>query len=491
MSHSPLPPRPRLADHVLPRRHQARNEEFWVLHDEQSGLTYQVGAREWGLLAHADGTRDLEGIVAAAARSGTHASVPVLQTFLAALHQANLLANGVAPRIEPDELPPSRSLDSLPHFQLVCDGQGSCCRLYATIMFRPLEEVVARSLLPQVFDAGEYPEKAFGPLAGSSPCGASSVGFVNGRCAYLGPEGRCGLHAAGGPQGKPLGCRMFPALFVDDGTSVRVSPAVECACVLASVGQTHRGEPLVSPDVTSSDKLDPGIHISRLPDMILITKKRYAARDELVAWSNVVARTPCLNIWGFGSHSAPCAPNPSPLDIPGTFLALAEAVQSWGLDSHAAAQALISPLPVTPDALLPSLSALAQRTEKRLRINGSWRSEQDLALQSLRKIAQAADLLANDPIRLQQYSSPTNDPQTQASEAFYLRAGAHGHHFVLSDAPLAQALHDRAVRLVLARAFGDLFSSDEHDRDTVFKYPLALLEATLRGHGLLRDGLLG
>lgn len=472
MSHASLPSRPRLADHVLPRRHQARNEEFWVLHDEQSGMAYQVGAREWGLLAQADGTRDLEGIVAAAVRTGTHASVSVLQTFLLALHQAHLLTDGVSTGPEIPESPVARPLAPLPNFQLACDGQGSCCRLYATVMFRPLEEVVARSLLPQVFDAGEHPEKAFGPLIGSAPCGASSVGFVHGRCAYLGSEGRCGLHAAGGPLGKPLGCRTFPALFLDDGHSIRVSPAVECACVLASVGQTNRGEPLVSPDLTTSDKLDPGIHISRLPDMILITKKRYATRDELIAWSDVVSQAPVF------------------LDVPGTFFALAEEVQAWGLDPHAAARALISPRSVAPKVLLPSLLALAERTDKRLRIDGSWRSEQDLTLQSLRKIAQATALLSSDLAQLERYSVPTNDPQTQASEAFYLRAKAYGHQFVLSNAPLALVLQDQAIRLILARALGDLFSQDERERDPVFQHPLALLEATLRAHGLLHDGLL-
>lgn len=472
MSHSPLPSRPRLADHVLPRRNQARNVDVWVLHDEQSGLAYQVGSREWGLLAHADGTRDLEGIVSAAARSGTHASVTVLQTFLVALHQANLLTDGVGSRPEPLDPPPDLPLDPLPNFQLVCDGQGSCCRLYSTVMFRPLEEVVARSLLPQVFDAGEHPENAFGPMIGSSPCGASSVGFINGRCAYLGSEGRCRLHAAGGSLGKPLGCRTFPALFVADGQSVRVSPAVECACVLASVGQTQAGESLVPSSITTSDKLDPGIHISRLPDMILITKKRYATRPELVAWSNVISQAP------------------APLDVPGTFLALAADVQEWGLDLQAAARALISPRQLRPDALLPSLLALAERTQKRLRVDGSWRSDQDLALKSLRTIFHVADLLSTDLEKLQHYSSPTNDPRTQASEAFYLRAGAHGHQFVLGDAPLAQALHDRAVRLVLARAFGDLVDPDVRDHDPVFEHPLALVEATLRGHGLLRDGVL-
>jgi lysine-N-methylase len=472
MPRSSLPSRPRLANHVLARRHYARNGDVWVLYDEQFGLAYQIGDREWGLLVHADGTRDLEGILAAASHSGTYASVSVLQTFLEALHQASLLTDGIGSRPEPEAPSPPRPLDALADFRLVCQGQGSCCRLYATIMFRPVEEATARSLLPQVFAAGDHPERFFAPTMGSSPCGASSVGFVHGRCAYLGPEGRCGLHAAGGPQGKPLGCRTFPAIFVDDGFSVRVSPAVECACVLASLGHTDEGEPLVAPEVTSSDKLDPGIHISRLPETILITKKRHASRDQFVIWSNIIANAP------------------APLDTPSVFWALADEVQQWGCDPRAAQRALTSPQTLDPETLRPSLLALLQRTEKRLRVDGTWRSENDLALIALRGIVRAASLLTRDLETLRQFSAPVTDPQTLASEAFYLRAGAHGHQFVLNDAPLAHALRDRAVRLVLARALGSVFVSDEYQQDPVFRHPLALLEATLRGHGLLNDGVL-
>ena len=37
--------------------------------------------------------------------------------------------------------------------------------------------------------------------------------------AYLDERGRCQLHGAAGPHAKPLGCRTFPAHFVDDGAN--------------------------------------------------------------------------------------------------------------------------------------------------------------------------------------------------------------------------------------------------------------------------------
>ncbi len=472
MPRSPLPTRPRLAEYVSPRRHQSQNEEAWVLHDERSGLAFRLGNREWGLLAQADGTRDLEGILAAAARSGTYARISALQTFLEALHEADLLADGVGPTPETPVAAPARPLDPLPDFRLICDGLGSCCRLYATVMFRPREEAVARSLLPHILDAGDHPERAFAPVSGSSPCGVSSIGFVDGRCAYLGSNGRCGLHAAGGTEGKPLGCRMFPALFVDDGHSIRVSPAVECACVLASVGVSHEGDSLVPNQVTSSDKLDPGIHIARLPDMILVTQKRYGSRDELIAWSRIVAQAP-------PSH-----------DTLGIFLALADEVETWGLDPRAATRALSSPRAADPESMRPALFALVERTRRRLNIDAAWRSENDLALRSIRWISQAATLLLAEPSTLEQILATPPSTDEAIAEAFYLRAGAHGHQFVLGDAPLAYALRDRAIRIVLTRAFSRVVGPDEHLDEPALRHPLALVEATLRGHGLLSRGAL-
>lgn len=469
---TPLPLRPRLADHVSARRHRARNEDAWVLYDNRSGQAYRVGVREWGLLLHADGTRDLEGIIAAASRTGTLARVSALQSFLEALHQAGLLADGVDRPAEPPPVRPPLPIDSWPNYRLSCDGLGSCCRLYSTIMVRPVEEARARGLLPLVFDSGDHPERLFAPLTGSAPCGASSFGFVDGRCVYLEADGRCALHAAGGPEGKPLGCRMFPALFVDDGQAVRVSAAIECACVLASLDKPDEGELLVPNHVRSSDDLDPGIHITSLPETIALTKKRRASRDELVRWSRIVAA------------SSP------PTNVPGAFLALAEAVETWGLDLHAATVAMASHRPVDPDAMRPAWIALAERTQARLKIDGAWRSDNDLAFRAIGWIHRAAKFVLTNPDEVERLCSADRAVEAAKSEAFYLQAGAHGHHFVLGDAPLVQALRDRATRVVLARAVARVVSEDELRDEPALRHPLALVEATLRGHGLLVQGVL-
>jgi lysine-N-methylase len=92
-----------------------------------------------------------------------------------------------------------------------------------------------------------------------------------------------------------------------------------------------------------------------------------------------------------------------------------------------------------------------------------------------------------------------------ASEAFYVRAVIHGHHLVedaladdegeeaapsaSSHPPLAVALRDRAARLLIARAMPEAvrrLDAEEPDleADPAAAYPLALVEAMLRGHGL-------
>ena len=69
-------------------------------------------------------------------------------------------------------------------------------------------------------------------------------------------------------------------------------------------------------------------------------------------------------------------------------------------------------------------------------------------------------------------------------EAFYLRAAFHGHRLV-GKRSFEVALRDAAVRMLVARALLALFSTlPEGELDPACAYPLALVEATLRGHGL-------
>src|SRR5438132_192651 len=58
------------------------------------------------------------------------------------------------------------------------------------------------------------------------------LAFVDGRCTMLEGDGRCGLHARLGPEGKPDGCRSFPLVDVLCESELAVGVAVECRCAI-------------------------------------------------------------------------------------------------------------------------------------------------------------------------------------------------------------------------------------------------------------------
>jgi lysine-N-methylase len=465
---SSLPARPRLATHVLPRRHVVDGDERVVLHDLGTGRLVQIGLREWGLLAASDGTRDLDGIVLAAAREGAHTRVPALRAFLEQLHAAGMLDDGIeAPAIAEsappeDEIDASQPLDPLPGFSLTCDGSGSCCRFYGSVIFGPVEAARARALLPMVREGGARHERVFMPERGSGPTGGAAVTYCEGRCAYLGEDGLCALHAAGGPAAKPVVCQTFPATFIDDGERVRVSVAVECACVLASVDRAG-GAPLVPAGARVRGDLDATLVIDRLADHVMITADSVAPRAAFVAWSRAVER------------ALPAS------DTAAALISLARAVSSHGLDEAAAARAIASPAAVRPEDVQVWAAALCERASRRAREDATWRSSRDLVLRAAGWLETAAGALADHEIATALLAKPPAEPR---SEQFYLSALLHGYRLA-GGKPLTVALHDRAVRILVGRALGHVITGiAEEQRDSAAAHPLALVEAMLRGHGL-------
>ncbi|MEO7329637.1 MAG: YkgJ family cysteine cluster protein [Minicystis sp.] len=459
---APFPTRPRLGDHVLARRHLVGDEEHVVLHDLRTGRLVKIGPREWTLLAAADGTRDLPGVVLAAAREGAHAREPALRAYLGQLHEAGLLHDDSQPpssEIETLETapltPPDRPLSLLPDFSLHCDGSGSCCRLYASVLFAPIEAARARALLPEILDGGARPERVFLPEHGPGPCAGAAVAMIDGRCAYLADSGWCKLHTKAGPTAKPLGCSLFPASFVDDGERVRVSTWVECACVLASVGRPG-GAPLIDPAAQTRGDLDPAVHVARLPERALVRDGEHA---------------PAASLRRFMDDLAACAP---PRDIPRALWSLADRLESKGLERTARFDP--DPPSIDADALRPWIEALHARASRRARDDEAWRSDRDLARLGTIAIADATRALLLPSALAALLEQP---PPAPASEAFSLRATLHGLRLI-GELPLTHALRDHAVRLLVARALPPALGTD----DRAFDHPLALLEAMLRGHGL-------
>lgn len=459
-----VPLRPKLAVHVLARRHVVDGNPRVVLHDLASGRLVQIGPREWELLAAADGTRDVAGILLAAAREGAHARAPALEAFLEQLHGAGMLADGIdasgAPGAE-DPAAAARPLEALAGFTLSCDGSGSCCRLYASILFGPVEAARARSLLPGVLGGGERHNRVFMPEHGSGPTGGAVVALCDGRCAYLAESGRCRLHEAGGASAKPVGCTTYPATFVDDGEVVRVSVSVECACVLASV-DGDGGAPVLPPGARVRGDLDETLAVSSLPARIQVSPDASAPRANLRSWSRRVAEL-----------------LPAP-DAAAALVSLGAVVAAGGLAADVTAS-LASAAPIDPAAVSPWIDALHRRARRREQEDSAWRSERDLARRATRWIAEAAARLQGPGALAALLAAPAAAPR---SEAFYVRAQVHGHHLA-GELPLSLALHDRGVRLLVARALPQVFAdAPEGTLDPACAHPLALLEAMLRGHGL-------
>jgi lysine-N-methylase len=447
-----LPFHPRLAEHALVRRHVIDGEEIVVIHDTRTGDLARTGPREWALLAAADGTRDLAGLTLAAAKSGALHRASEIRLILERLQSMGLLTDGID-RADPAEDPGDRPLSVLPDFTLTCDASGACCAVYGSIVFTPHEAARARTALPLVRDGGQHEAQVFTPELGTDASGRLAVALVDNCCAYLGGDGRCGIHAVAGGEAKPATCRIYPATFVDDGETIRVSLGVECPCALDSVGVSG-GAPLVPESARRTADLPEGARVVELPDPLALTDVATAPRAAYVAWSHRLAALP------------------SPADPVAALWSLADAVERAGLDDAALVAAFASPALPDVNAVLPWIRALSERADSRVESASAWRSPRDRSLVASRAIAAAAASLLDPAALAVGLAAPALEP---AAEAFYLRAVVHGHQIV-GRLPLATALRDRAVRLLVARAMGTISPSTRR--------PLTVLEAMMRGHGV-------
>jgi lysine-N-methylase len=464
----PFPLRPRLVEHALARRHLVDGVERVIIHDARGGDLSILEPRAWDIVRGADGTRDLDGICLAAARDGGFHRRSEVRFLLEALHAAGLLADGIAAAPLDGDAGESRSLVALPGYALHCDASGACCGVYGTVRFTDDDAARARATLPAPL---QHPADArlFTPdHGGGTRGGALAVTMVDGRCAFLGGGGACRLHAAAGADAKPVGCRSFPATFVDDGREVRVSVACECACVLASAGLAE-GEPLVAPGARCVGDLQLTTPPSVLPPRIRITETASGARADFVAWSD-------------GVRAA--LPPDGPTDVPSFLWALAAGVEDRGLDLGGLDGALRAVRPWAPDGLRAWTKALRTRAAAKLTASESWRSPHDRVRRMAGWIDAAARALddgaaAAPALALDDGAAGAPALALAHDEAFYLRAVLFGHHLAGAH-PLASALRDRALRCLLARQVrvppGEPESAQQH--------PLAAVEALMRGQGM-------
>jgi lysine-N-methylase len=376
-----------------------------------------------------------------------------------------MLADGPAPAVAAaaaaPNLAPDRPIVPLPGYRFRCDGRGSCCRTFPTTLFSPIEMVRARALAPGVLDGGVQQDAVFLPERGAPAAQrVCSVTMVDGRCAYLAESGRCALHEAGGPEGKPLGCRVFPACLTDDGDTVRMSIAPECACVLSSL-EGAGGGPLAAGLRTAAD-LPIGAHVDRLAGEVVPAPGRAWGRQAYLAWAAVL-------------ESSGVATAGADVDVPVLYTALAAALAGHTDPADAARAGLagVSSVDVTAE-LAGERARLGAAVAIRVERDAAWRSERDLACLVPRWITAALAVLEGE-------HHPAT-PAVRAREHLCFRAALHGHRWAIEGEPmLAEALRARAVRLLVARCLPGLYGDTA---DPALSEPIALVEAVCRGFGL-------
>jgi lysine-N-methylase len=458
-----LPVRPRLADHAALRRHVVAGAERLTVQHLHTGEVIQLDARAVEIVLCADGTRDIGGVLLEASRRGVYRRVSEVVEALAALHARGLLADGIEVGL-PKGGDPERPLDVLEGFELICDGTGSCCSAYDSVAFSPDEASRARGLVPGRL--GEDERLAFLPVQGSVPLHALAVTMIDGRCPYLAADGRCLLHVAGGADAKPRGCRIFPATFVDDGVAVRVAVAVECPCVLASVGSTGRGAPLVPEGARVEADLVPGSPVRRLPGSISIDGDRTAPREAVVAWSRALAGA--------------AASVGDPLAAFWTLSAAIDAVGAGALSPEGAGATLARAAAPAASALGLPLMLLASSIQGAAETFGAWRAPGDDTRALVGWLNGGAQSLLDPSFVETLLAGP--GPGLE-HERFYFRTTLFGHHLFGRGTSLVGALRARAERLLLARALARRVPADL-ERHPSARAPLAAVEMLLRALGL-------
>lgn len=415
------------------------------------------------MLGAMDGTRDAEGLAAAAELRSFKVGVDEARAFVEDVERAGLLEGETTAQERSRALAPfvpgPRPLEVLPRFLLACDGSGSCCRLFPTIAFTARDVASARAVAPDVENGCHDEQRAFTPSQGSRHA-LSVVTLVDGRCGYLEGDGRCRIHAASDASFKPFGCRTFPLSFVDDGTSVRVVPRPECACVPRSDGGA-RGEPLLAEDVRTRADLAPEAFVHAVPDPVPVASGEVASREAFARWSRLVADIVTA-------------------DAAAAFAGLAASLTERGLDEVADGALVAAPPPLPWDEICPRIERI--RAGAAHRAADGFRSGRDLAHQSFVALETACDLVLAAPAG---FIAGPRSAREAAAEGLHLRTMIFGHLVFHLDAScdLAEGLRALAARVVAARALGAVAELTALE-DPAFRWPLSLVEALCRAYAL-------
>jgi lysine-N-methylase len=422
--------RPRLAVHVLPRRHLIDGEEVVVLHNAKNGELLKLPAELYAIVAYADGTRDLDGIALAASRDGHFTRMSVITSLMETLNSYGALADGIEPAepavttprlLTTDALSfPDLPLERLEGHRFCCTGAGSCCAQYATIGVTADDLIRARRAGLQTLPGDHREERVVLPLYGGAFRQAMTL--VNGRCLQLTADSQCGLHHRGGPSAKPVACAAFPAVLVEDGEKVRLSAALECDCVFHSRDESEGASLL--PMSSSLHQLPAGLTVRRLPRDLELTASQTVPTATYAQWSKDL---------------------PPTTNAPWACATLAAGLAERGLRDLGTSERDESLRLPALSALRSALRVYSASMDQAAESSNAWRSPKDRTRLLRNTIAQAARSL-QDPNKFQTLLSR----EQSSDEAFTLRMSLFGYHLV-GERPFAETLVELAVVFLVAR----------------------------------------
>jgi lysine-N-methylase len=339
-----------------------------------------------------------------------------------------------------------KPLEHLDGYGFSCSGKSACCRQYGSVTLTAEDVVRARRAGLETAPGDELGDKVFLPLFGGVRTERVAMTLVDGRCLQLTGSGRCGLEERGGPEAKPVACRVYPASLLDDGERVRVSVACECDCVFESLDAP--GAPLV--EGSRARDLPHGIRVARLGDQVLVASEHTRGRDVVSRWSLDLSKAISAD------------------RVPEKLAALSRALE-------ATAAAELPPWPSADelldvnDVLYAEVGSFADRMEAAAAAAEEWRGERDRTRILRRAVASAARRIASNRAHFERALAGDVRP---SHEAFAVKAVIFGHQLSSAES-VAAGLLALAARLVTARVLGE-------DRAEI-GHPIAAVQAAARG----------
>jgi Fe-S-cluster containining protein len=156
------------------------------------------------------------------------------------------LVEGAAPEVVArlrDAAGPIGKPQVLPRARFGCAARGQCCRVYRP---GPLtESCVAGLAEAESALRAAFPDLPPPPWIEAHPDeGGASRRYlrrIEGRCVFLRPDQRCGVHAVAGREAKPEVCRLFPFDAVRTLDGLRVFEVSQCSAfaVTSQQGELH------------------------------------------------------------------------------------------------------------------------------------------------------------------------------------------------------------------------------------------------------------